>query len=297
MKLRRSASLRRHPASAVDAQPASAPLKLSVVIPAHNEEGCLEGTLRALHSCLESGGIEHEIVVVDDASSDGTREVVAAVQRDVPCVICVRNDPPHGFGFAVRAGLKAFTGDAVAVYMADGSDRPEDLVRFHRLMERKQVDCVFGTRFHRRSRIERYPRLKLVLNRLANVFVRVLFNLPYNDVTNAFKLYRREVIEGLHPLLSHHFNLTVEMPLKAIVRGYSYAVIPNDWLGREHGESKLRIEEMGSRYLFIVLYCFIEKWLSKGDYHRERLVGPPPLIGDFAPEESTVAAALPKPSS
>jgi dolichol-phosphate mannosyltransferase len=61
----------------------------------------------------------------------------------------------------------------------------------------------------------------------------------------------------------------VELPLKAIVRGYSYAVVPNSWTNRKQGESKLKIKEMGSRYLFIVLYCFIEKWLSRGDYYRE----------------------------
>ena len=114
-----------------------------------------------------------------------------------------------------------------------------------------------------------YPLPKLILNRLANTFIRILFGLRYNDVTNAFKLYRKEVIQGLKPLLSHHFNLTVELPLKAIVRGYSYTVIPNSWTNRKQGESKLKIKEMGSRYLFIVLYCFIEKWLSRGDYRRD----------------------------
>jgi dolichol-phosphate mannosyltransferase len=105
---------------------------------------------------------------------------------------------------------------------------------------------------------------------MGNTFIKILFGLDYNDVTNAFKLYRKDVIEGLRPLLSHHFNLTVELPLKAIVRGYSYAVVPNSWTNRRHGISKLQIKEMGSRYLFIILYCFIEKWLSRGDYHRRR---------------------------
>ena len=106
------------------------------------------------------------------------------------------------------------------------------------------------------------------MNRLANNLIRLLFGFRYNDVTNAFKLYRRHVIDGVRPLLSHHFNLTVELPLKAIVRGYSYEVVPNHWRGRQQGQSKLLLKEMGSRYLFIVLYCFIENWLSAGDYKR-----------------------------
>jgi dolichol-phosphate mannosyltransferase len=243
-------------------------MKLSVVIPAHNEEDCIEDTVRSLHARLEAEEIEHEILVVNDNSSDATEQILTRLRVECETVRFVNNSPPHGFGFAVRRGLETFTGDAVAIYMADASDRPEDLVRFYRIMEESGVDCVFGSRFIRGARTYDYPRLKLALNRMANGFIQFLFGLRYNDVTNAFKLYRREVITGAQPLLSHHFNLTVELPLKAIIRGFSYRVVANDWINRKAGKSKLNIEEMGSRYLFIVLYCFIERWLSKGDYHR-----------------------------
>lgn len=241
-------------------------MKLSVVIPAHNEEGSIEGTLLALEQCLAKEQIEHEILVVNDNSRDSTEAILKRLSQTYPSIRYVNNQPPNGFGFAVRCGLNNFSGDAVAVYMADASDRPEDLVRYWRTMEKKGVDCVFGTRFSRQSRIYDYPKFKLIINRFANLFIQILFGLRYNDITNAFKLYRAHVIQGLKPFLSHHFNLTVELPLKAIVRGYSYAVEPNDWINRKSGESKLKIKEMGSRYLFIVLYCLIEKWLSRGDY-------------------------------
>jgi dolichol-phosphate mannosyltransferase len=97
--------------------------------------------------------------------------------------------------------------------------------------------------------------------------------LRYNDVTNAFKLYRRSAIAGAQPLLSHHFNLTVELPLKCIIRGYRYAVLANSWKNRERGISKLRIKEMGSRYLFVILYCWLERTLSRGDYRDQELHG------------------------
>ena len=247
---------------------ATAP-KLSVVIPAHNEEGCIRGTLEALHAELSKEKIEHEILVVNDNSRDGTAGILQALQARIPSLVVVENRPPNGFGFAVRCGLEHYSGDAVAVYMADASDRPEDLVRFYRTLVADGVDCVFGSRFTRNSKVVDYPKFKWVLNRLANGVIQVLFGLAYNDTTNAFKLYRRHVITGLKPFLSHHFNLTVELPLKAIVRGYSYVVVPNDWINRKAGESKLKIKEMGSRYLFIILYCWIERWLSRGDYHRE----------------------------
>lgn len=243
-------------------------MKLSVVIPAHNEEGCIAATVRALHKELAAESIPHEIVVVNDNSRDRTGAVLEELKREISELKVVFNAPPNGFGLAIRRGLDSFTGDAVAVYMADASDSPEDLVRFYRVMVKENLDCVFGTRFHREAKIVDYPVLKLLLNRCANTFIRLLFGLRYNDTTNAFKLYRTRVIQGLRPFLSHHFNLTVELPLKAMVRGYSYTVLPNGWINRKTGVSKLKVNEMGSRYLFIVLYCLIEKWLSKGDYRK-----------------------------
>jgi dolichol-phosphate mannosyltransferase len=242
---------------------------LSVVIPAHNEEGCIVGTVRALAQKLRQEGIPFELVVVDDHSRDQTGVLLDSLKAELAELKKVENRGDGGFGMAVRCGLEHIQGGAVAVYMADASDTPEDLVHFYRVMLEKKVDCVFGTRFHRKSRVVDYPWFKLFLNRMVNQLIRLLFRIRYNDVTNAFKLYRRPVIEGLKPFLSPHFNLTVELPLKAIVRGYSYAVVPNDWINRKSGESKLKIKEMGSRYLFIIIYCFIEQMLSRGDYKKK----------------------------
>ena len=169
---------------------------------------------------------------------------------------------PGGFGNAVVTGLESFRGDAVCVVMADASDEPRDVVAYYRKLE-EGFECVFGSRFLRGSEVKGYPVHKLILNRLANGFIRALFRLELNDTTNAFKCYRREVIDGISPILSRHFNLTVELPLKAIVRGYSYAIVPIRWRGRTTGVSKLKIKEMGSRYLFIVLYVFLERHLPR----------------------------------
>jgi len=248
---------------------AGIPGMLSVVIPAHNEKENLRPTVTALATALDAAGISYEILVVNDHSSDESEAELFALEREVPALRHVTNQDSGGFGFAVRAGLEAFRGDRVASVMADSSDDPDDLVTFHDKMN-EGYDCVFGTRFGRGGKVVGYPPHKLVLNRLTNLFIRLLFRLRTNDTTNAFKCYRREVIAGVQPILSHHFNLTVELPLKAIIRGYSYAVVPNAWYNRKVGFSKLRIREMGSRYLFIILYCFIERHLSRGDYRRER---------------------------
>lgn len=247
---------------------------VSVVIPAHNEAGCILGTLRSLSRELEGARIRHEIVVVDDHSSDGTGAIVREFAREKPAARLVANGGAGGFGMAVRAGLEAARGDAVAVFMADASDDPADLVRFVRTMELTGAECVFGSRFRQGGAVIDYPRPKLVLNRLANAAISALFRTGYDDTTNAFKLYRRQVLAGVQPLVSRHFNLTVEIPLKAIVRGYSWVVVPNTWTNRAEGVSKFRIKEMGSRYAFIVLYCLLEKWLSRGDYRRADVAPP-----------------------
>jgi dolichol-phosphate mannosyltransferase len=240
-------------------------MKLSVVMPAQNEEGSVGKTVAGVVAVLEREGIDYEVVVVNDDSEDSTEAVVAAIGAENPRVRCHRSHYERGFGMAIRAGLDVFEGDAVAIVMADASDNPEDLVKYHRLLE-QGWDCAFGSRFMSGAQVHDYPELKLTINRLANWFIRILFRHGYNDTTNAFKAYRREVIETIQPLLSKHFNLTVEMPLKAVVRGHSYAVIPTDWTNRAAGVAKLKMKEMGSRYLFIVLYVWLENTLSRGDY-------------------------------
>jgi dolichol-phosphate mannosyltransferase len=246
-------------------------MKLSVVIPAHNEVESIGETVQAVASELKREQIPYEIVVVDDSSSDGTAEAVDAIAANDSGVRCLRSPRSPGFGQAVRAGLDAYTGDAVAIVMADLSDSPKDLVRYYRILE-QGFDCAFGSRFIRGGRLSDYPKFKLALNRLVNLGIRALFRHGYNDTTNAFKAYRREVIDHIQPLLSNHFNLTVELPLKAIVRGHTYAVVPISWTNRATGVSKLRLQEMGSRYLFIVLYVFLEHHLSRGDYRRPDLI-------------------------
>jgi len=254
-------------------------MKLSVVIPAHDEAESVGATVEAVAAELRRQGIEHEIIVIDDASSDGTGEIVNAIAERNADVRCVRSPSPPGFGHAVRAGLELYTGDAVAIMMADLSDSPVDLVRYYQALE-QGYDCAFGTRFGSGGPPHDYPRFKLVLNRIVNTGIRLLFRHGYNDTTNAFKAYRRHVIDQIQPLLSNHFNLTVELPLKAVVRGFNYAVVPVTWTNRRHGVSKLRLQEMGSRYLFIVLYVWLEHHLSRGDYRRKDLPAPTPEPGE-----------------
>jgi len=241
---------------------------LSVVIPARDEEESLPSTISDLARTLEAGGVPHEIVVVDDGSRDGTWALLQELQRKFPRLVPTRNTGPNGFGRAVVWGIDHSRGDAVVIVMADSSDSPADTVKYWQLLN-EGYDCAFGSRFIAGAEVIDYPRLKLLVNRLANFLVRVGFNIPLNDTTNAFKAYRRTVIDGCRPFLAPHFNLTVELPLKAIVRGFSYAITPISWRNRRHGVAKLKMKEMGSRYFFICAYVWLEKYFSRGDYRRK----------------------------
>ena len=243
-------------------------MRLSIIIPARNEEGNVGKTLAALAAYLDSVAIhDFEILVVDDGSSDHTYDVVLAAHDRDERVRVIRNLGRHGFGRAVACGLDHFSGDAVIITMADSSDSPEDVARYYTIL-RDEADCAFGSRFLRESQVYDYPKFKLVINRFANFLIRLMFNLPYNDTTNAFKGYRANVIEGCRPFVSPHFNLTIEIPLKTFVRGYSFKVIPISWRNRTVGESALRLKEQGSRYLYTLLTVWFEWLLVKRDTRR-----------------------------
>jgi dolichol-phosphate mannosyltransferase len=241
--------------------------KLSIVIPARDESGCIASTVQHLHLELSLNGVPHEIVVVDDGSTDETWEILADLKTRLSELSPVKNNGTHGFGRAIIHGIDHAQGDAVVIMMADESDDCRDVVRYWQLLN-EGYDAVFGSRFMKGGGVIDYPWLKLKINRLANIFIRFLFRIKLNDTTNAFKAYRKTTLDGCRPFLSPHFNLTVELPLKTIVRGYSWTVIPITWRNRRTGVAKLKIKEMGSRYFFIVAYVWLEKYFSRGDFKK-----------------------------
>lgn len=244
----------------------------SILIPAREEGENLEYTINALTVAFNKCGIPYEIVIVNDiiaGSSDRTEEVVAYLSRKDAAIRLINNHVPnHGLGNAIRVGLDRVKGDCVTIVMADSSDDPKDLVKYYRKIQ-EGYDCVFGDRFHPDSKMLDYPRNKLLLNRLTNYFIALLFGVRYYDFTNACKCYSKKTILGLKPILAHHFNITVELPLKAIVRGYRFAIVPTNWYGRRSGISKLRLRKMARKYLFTILVVFLERLLARNDYYRK----------------------------
>jgi dolichol-phosphate mannosyltransferase len=249
----------------------SEPMKLSVVIPAHNEEKNLGKCLDELQAVVQQKHkIACEIIVVNDNSRDGTEQLVRERMAADPTIRLVNRTPPAGFGRAIRAGLEAVEGDVVVIYMADLSDDPEDVVVYYRKIE-EGYDCVFGSRFRKGSKVEKYPRVKLIVNRIVNKCIQWLFWCPYNDLTNAFKAYRTSVMRDCGPYRASHFNITLEMSLSALIRRYAVAEVPIHWYGRTWGTSKLKMRDMGRKYLCTLLMLYFQRELISDDLMAERL--------------------------
>ena len=245
-------------------------MKYSIVIPAYNEEKILSKTVGNLQDVLHSEKIPYEIILVNDNRSDCTKGVIETLALSDKNIVSVERTPPGGFGRAVRSGLKEVSGDAVVICMADSSDDPKDVVAYYRKLE-EGYDCVFGSRFIKGAHIENYPKFKLLVNRIVNRFIQLVFWCKFNDLTNAFKAYRIKVIQTCGPYHGCHFNITIEMSLGALVRKYDIAQIPINWYGRTWGSSNLSLRVMGRRYLATLLKAFAEKLLITDDLIADKL--------------------------
>jgi dolichol-phosphate mannosyltransferase len=245
--------------------------KLSIVIPACNEEKNIGKCIGELQATLrEKYEIPYEIIIVNDSSTDQTESAVRAEMARDRSVRLVNRTPPGGFGRAVRSGMEVVSGDIVVVYMADLSDSPEDVVAYYRKIG-EGYDCVFGSRFMKGSVVQDYPPVKLMFNRIVNRSIQFMFWTRFNDLTNAFKAYRTPVIRDCGPYRACHFNLTLEMSLGALIRDYSIAQIPIRWYGRTWGSTKLKLGEMGRRYLSTLLMMFFQRYLIADDLFADRL--------------------------
>jgi len=215
-------------------------MSLSVIIPAKNEEFIIINTLYNLSENLKLIISENfEIIVIDDFSSDNTFNLVNNIKN--PNIKCISNKLP-GVGHAVKCGIENSSKNYVCIYMADESDSVNDLVNYYSIIKSENLDAVFGSRFLKTSKVEDYPFIKLVLNRIFNFIVRLFFYYGYNDYTNAFKIYKKDTLLKLMPLVSEKFNIFLELPLKIISRKFKFEIIPIDWKNRKLGVSKFNIK-------------------------------------------------------
>ncbi len=247
---------------------------ISIIIPAYNEEENVKPTILEIIETLDAEKIPHEIILVNDNSKDKTPDIVKELQTKYSQIKLVNRTPPGGFGRAIRSGLENFTGDYVAIVMADLSDDPKDIVKYYQKLE-EGYDAVFGTRFTKDSKVVEYPKLKLFVNRIVNKMIQLMFWSEFNDLTNAFKAYRAHVIHSILPLRAAHFNITIETSLSVLIRKYKIASVSINWYGRKWGQSNLKLRAMGRRYLATLIKIWFERILILDDVLAEKSVVKP----------------------
>ena len=236
-------------------------MSLSIVIPVYNEDKQLHNTVKKINK-ISKRIKDYEIVFIDDFSTDNTKQIIKKSIRSNKKIKYYKNIK-KGLGSAIGLGINKSTKKFVCIFMCDNSDDLSDLMEYYKIINKNNLDAVLGSRFLKNSRIRNYPILKMVLNRIFNYIVKIIFLSNYNDFTNAFKIYKKKTLKELMPIVSDHFNVFLELPLKIIIRKYKYKIIPISWKGRKIGVSKFKISELGSMYIFTLLYCFIEKILLK----------------------------------
>ncbi len=234
---------------------------LSIIIPCRDEADTILETVNFIIN--ELNDIPHELILVNDFSKDNTLNILKEISKNHQNII-FHNNKIQGLGGAIETGIKNSTGLYISIMMADLSDNVSDLKKYVNIVkDDKNIDAVFGSRFNKDSKVYNYPLKKLFLNRIFNYFVKIIFLSNYNDFTNAFKLYKRDSLIELFPIVSENFNIFLELPLKIISRGFNYKIISISWNNRKKGKSKFNIKELSSKYFFTLIYCLMEKHLLK----------------------------------
>jgi len=229
---------------------------LSIIIPVRNEADNLEDIFDYFSNNLKN--LNYEALIVNDFSRDNTL-TNAKVLCEKSKNFKVLDNKKEGLGGAINLGIQESSGKYVTIMMADHSDNISDLLTYVKLMDTGKYEAILGSRFLKESKVIDYPIQKLILNRIFNFFVSLIFWNKYNDYTNAFKIYKKTALLEIMPLISESFNIFLEIPLKIISRNYNYKIIPINWTGRKKGETKFKIKELRAKYLFTLIYCFIEK--------------------------------------
>ncbi len=234
-------------------------MSISIIIPVHNEEDQLKITMNKLVA-FKKKFYDLEIIFVDDFSTDKTKMIIEKYSKRKKFIKLIKNTK-RGLGSAIFNGIIKSKKKFICIFMSDMSDDLTDLKSYYNEIKNNNLDAVLGSRFIKNSYVKDYPLFKLVLNRFFNTFVRILFLSEYNDFTNAFKIYKRKTLLKLLPIVSEHFNVFLEIPLKIIIRKYNYKIIPISWKNRKKGKSKFKVNELSSMYLFTMFYCLLEKIL------------------------------------
>ena len=230
---------------------------LSIVTIAHNEEGVIGKVIDELLANYREKILE--LIIVDDVSTDKTAAIVQSRSRREPKVKLITRQPPCGVGRAIKTGFKNVSPKASYVLTMDSDfvENMDDIGRMIARMERGDCDGVIGSRFIEGSRMTGYPLTKKMMNRAFHLVVRLLFGIKQKDLSNNFKIYKREIIEKM-PWHSDDFAINAETGILPILSGYKVCEVPASWIGREEGQgkSKFKLFKVGMGYIKVIPYAW-----------------------------------------
>lgn len=236
-------------------------MSLTILIPTRNEQSIIGKTIENITKS-KIKDLNYEIIIVNDFSKDNTSKIVKKIKKKNKRIKIYKNSKP-GLGSAIKVGVKKSIKEYVCIYMADQSDSVTDLIKYYKLIKKNKLDAVFGSRFINGSKVKGYPLKKLFFNRIFNNMCKIFFLNNYNDYTNAFKIYKKEILTSFFPIVSENFNVFLELPLKTVSRNFNFKIIPISWTNRTKGKSKFIIKELTSKYFFTFFYCWLERILLK----------------------------------
>jgi glycosyltransferase involved in cell wall biosynthesis len=232
-------------------------MKLSIVMPVYNERATIEQIIDQVRAV--DVGIERELVIVDDASTDGTRELLAQRFSGDSVVRVFSHERNRGKGAAVRTGIEQATGDVVLIQDADLEYDPNDYRELLRPIVEEQAQVVYGSRFlGRRHRLLGRERVAFPLQYLGNRFLSMLTNLLYRssltDMETCYKAIARPVLQGLD-LRANKFDFEPEVTAKILRRGHRITEVPIRYRPRTYREGKKISWRDGARAVWTLFKC------------------------------------------
>jgi len=228
-------------------------MKLSVVIPVYNEAA----TVHEIIERVQRVGIDKEIIIVDDCSTDGTRDVLLTIAKDHPNLTVLHHETNHGKGRALRTGFAAARGQYVIIQDADLEYDPEDYLKLLNPLEQNKADAVFGSRFLSTQEHRVLYFWHSLGNKLLTLLSNMATDLNLSDMETCYKVFRRELIQSI-PLEEDRFGFEPEITAKLARSGARVYEVGIAYHGRTYEEGK----KIGMKDGFRALWCIFKYWLK-----------------------------------
>ena len=222
---------------------------LSLIVPFRNEKEYAKKVIVAIYDYFSGKKIDFEVIAVDD-STDETWDILKSLEKKYKNFKAVQGDKPPGYGKAIRKGFDRAKGNVLLPFNGDMCDSLDDAVRYLKIIKDEGYDMAFGSRYMKGGKVINYPSNKILVSKLGNLFLKVLFGIKCSDVTNTFKGFSRKSLQVIKPQ-ADSYEIGLELALKGVKKGLTYKTIPISWTGRKFGVSKMKILKSVKRHFIM----------------------------------------------